>query len=139
MTAAGVPGMPLADLNDWLARREAVFVAQAELERQAHELDTMRTARAAADAALASALRTVARGSESDALAARIVAAESFVQAAEKANAQQGSLADQARQAERGCAGAQAKADLAQAAYDAWQTQWRDALADARLDTTRAP
>ncbi|KVN39960.1 chromosome segregation protein SMC [Burkholderia pyrrocinia] len=136
MTAAGVTGMPLADLNDWLARREAVFVAQAELERQAHELDTMRAARAAAEAALSSALRTVARGSESDALAARVVAAESFVQAAEKANAQQGSLTDQARQAERGCAGAQAKADLAQAAYDAWQTQWRDALADARLTTS---
>ncbi|KVU29832.1 chromosome segregation protein SMC [Burkholderia ubonensis] len=134
-TAAGVPGMPLADMNDWLAKREMVFAAQAEYERQAHELDSTRAARVAAQAALQSALRAVSRDSD-DGLAALIAAAESFVQSAEKSIAQQGSLEDQARQVERARAGAQAKADHAQAAYDAWQAQWRDALADARLTTS---
>ncbi|KVM73654.1 chromosome segregation protein SMC [Burkholderia ubonensis] len=134
-TAAGVPGMPLADMNDWLAKREMVFAAQAEYERQAHELDSTRAARVAAQAALRSALRAVSRDSD-DGLAALIAAAESFVQSAEKSIAQQGSLEDQARQVERARAGAQAKADHAQVAYDAWQAQWRDALADARLTTS---
>ncbi|KWO43384.1 chromosome segregation protein SMC [Burkholderia ubonensis] len=134
-TAAGVPGMPLADMNDWLAKREMVFAAQAEYERQAHELESTRAARVAAQAALQSALRAVSRGSD-DGLAALVAAAESFVQSAEKSIAQQGSLEDQARQVERARAGAQAKADHAQAAYDAWQAQWRDALADARLTTS---
>ncbi|KVN88815.1 chromosome segregation protein SMC [Burkholderia ubonensis] len=134
-TAAGVPGMPLADMNDWLAKREMVFAAQAEYERQAHELESTRAARVAAQAALQSALRAVSRDSN-DGLAALVAAAESFVQSAEKSIAQQGSLEDQARQVERARAGAQAKADHAQAAYDAWQVQWRDALADARLTTS---
>ncbi|KVO19539.1 chromosome segregation protein SMC [Burkholderia ubonensis] len=134
-TAAGVPGMPLADMNDWLAKREMVFAAQAEYERQAHELESTRAARVAAQAALQSALRAVSRDSD-DGLAALVAAAESFVQSAEKSIAQQGSLEDQARQVERARAGAQAKADQAQAAYDAWQAQWRDALADARLTTS---
>ncbi|KVP79490.1 ATP-binding protein [Burkholderia ubonensis] len=134
-TAAGVPGMPLADMNDWLAKREMVFAAQAEYERQAHELESTRAARVAAQAALQSALRAVSRDSD-DGLAALVAAAESFVQSAEKSIAQQGSLEDQARQVERARAGAQAKADHAQAAYDAWQAQWRDALADARLTTS---
>ncbi|PAJ78394.1 ATP-binding protein [Burkholderia ubonensis] len=134
-TAAGVPGMPLADMNDWLAKREMVFAAQAEYERQAHELESTRAARLAAQAALQSALRAVSRGS-GDGLAALVAAAESFVQSAEKSIAQQGSLEDQARQVERARAGAQAKADHAQVAYDAWQAQWRDALADARLTTS---
>ncbi|KVM84582.1 chromosome segregation protein SMC [Burkholderia ubonensis] len=134
-TAAGVPGMPLADMNDWLAKREMVFAAQAEYERQAHELESTRAARVAAEAALQSALRAVSRDSD-DGLATLVAAAESFVQSAEKSIAQQGSLEDQARQVERARAGAQAKADHAQAAYDAWQAQWRDALADARLTTS---
>ncbi|KVT35226.1 ATP-binding protein [Burkholderia ubonensis] len=134
-TAAGVPGMPLADMNDWLAKREMVFAAQAEYERQAHELESTRAARVAAQAALQSALRAVSRDSD-DGLAALVAAAESFVQSAEKSIAQQGSLEDQARQVERARAGAQAKADHAQAAYDAWQAQWREALADARLTTS---
>ncbi|AOI68237.1 ATP-binding protein [Burkholderia ubonensis] len=134
-TAAGVPGMPLADMNDWLAKREMVFAAQAEYERQAHELESTRAARVAAEAALQSALRAVSRGSD-DGLAALVAAAESFVQSAEKSIAQQGSLEDQVRQVERARAGAQAKADHAQVAYDAWQAQWREALADARLTTS---
>ncbi|KVA01867.1 chromosome segregation protein SMC [Burkholderia ubonensis] len=134
-TAAGVPGMPLADMNDWLAKRDMVFAAQAEYERQAHELESTRAARVAAEAALQSALRAVSRGSD-DGLAALVAAAESFVQSAEKSIAQQGSLEDQVRQVERARAGAQAKADHAQVAYDAWQAQWREALADARLTTS---
>ncbi|KUZ63840.1 chromosome segregation protein SMC [Burkholderia ubonensis] len=134
-TAAGVPGMPLADMNDWLAKREMVFAAQAEYERQAHELESTRAARVAAEAALKSALRAVSRGSD-DGLAALVAAAESFMQSAEKSIAQQGSLEDQVRQVERARAGAQAKADHAQVAYDAWQAQWREALADARLTTS---
>ncbi|KUZ66200.1 chromosome segregation protein SMC [Burkholderia ubonensis] len=134
-TAAGVPGMPLADMNDWLAKRDMVFAAQAEYERQAHELESTRAARVAAEAALQSALRAVSRGSD-DGLAALVAAAASFVQSAEKSIAQQGSLEDQVRQVERARAGAQAKADHAQVAYDAWQAQWREALADARLTTS---
>ncbi|KVC68442.1 chromosome segregation protein SMC [Burkholderia ubonensis] len=134
-TAAGVPGMPLADMNDWLVKRDMVFAAQAEYERQAHELESTRAARVAAEAALQSALRAVSRGSD-DGLAALVAAAESFVQSAEKSIAQQGSLEDQVRQVERARAGAQAKADHAQVAYDAWQAQWREALADARLTTS---
>ncbi|AOK14942.1 chromosome segregation protein SMC [Burkholderia cepacia] len=134
-TAAGVPGMPLADMNDWLAKRDAVFAAQAEYERQAHELESTRAARVAAEAALQSTLRAVSRDSD-DGLAALVAAAESFVQSAEKSIAQQGSLEDQVRQVERARAGAQAKADHAQAAYDAWHAQWREALADARLTTS---
>ncbi|MFA8357312.1 AAA family ATPase [Burkholderia ubonensis] len=134
-TAAGVPGMPLADMNDWLAKRDMVFAAQAEYERQAHELESTRAARVAAEAALQSALRAVSRGSD-DGLAALVAAAASFVQSAEKSIAQQGSLEDQVRQVERARAGAQAKADHAQVAYDAWQAQWRVALADARLTTS---
>ncbi|MGU7776319.1 AAA family ATPase [Burkholderia sp. MR1-5-21] len=131
--AAGVPGMPLADMNDWLAKRDAVMTAQATFARLQHEFDETRTARAGAQAALLAALRTVSRGNEADGLAALVVTADSFVQSAEKSIAQKGSLEDQARQAERGCAGAQLKVDHAQAAYDAWQVQWRDALADAKL------
>ncbi|HEF4777499.1 TPA: AAA family ATPase [Burkholderia multivorans] len=43
------------------------------------------------------------------------------------------SLDERAREAERGCATARSRVDQAQSAYDAWQQQWRDALADARL------
>jgi hypothetical protein len=135
---AGVPGMPLADMNEWLAKREAVFVAQVELERQEKELDEARTARAGAQAALLFALRAVSRGSESDGLAALVISAESFVQAAEKSIAQRSSLDDQARQVERARAGAQLKVDHAQDAYDAWNAQWRDALADAKLTSSAA-
>ncbi|MGU7782294.1 AAA family ATPase [Burkholderia sp. PU8-34] len=131
--AAGVPGMPLADMNDWLAKRDAVMTAQATLARLQHEFDETRAARAVAQAALLAALRTVSRGNETDGLPALVVTAESFVQSAEKSIAQKGTLEDQARQAERGCAGAQLKVDHAQAAYDAWHVQWRDALADANL------
>ncbi|RQS63413.1 chromosome segregation protein SMC [Burkholderia sp. Bp8963] len=134
--AAGVPGMPLADMSDWLAKRDAAMTAQATLARLQHEFDETCAARAGAQAALLAALQAVSRGSESEGLAALVVAAESFVQSAEKSIAQKGSLEDQVRQAERGCAGAQLKVDHAQTAYDAWHAQWRDALADAKLTSS---
>ncbi|MGK8206274.1 AAA family ATPase [Burkholderia cenocepacia] len=131
--AAGVPGMPLAAMSDWLAKRDAAFVAQAGLERQRHEFDTTRDARMRAEAALRAALRAVSRGDDADGLAALVATAEAFVQSAEKAIARKDSLEDRAREAERGCATARARAGQAQAAYDAWHAQWRDALADAKL------
>lgn len=80
----------------------------------------------------------MSRGGESDGLAALVAIAETFVQSAEKALAQQGSLEDRAREAERGCATAQSRAGHAQTAYDAWHAQWRDALADAKLSASAA-
>ncbi|HEM7805278.1 ATP-binding protein [Burkholderia cenocepacia] len=135
-TTAAVPGMPLAAMGDWLAKRDAVFAAQAELDRQRREFDAMRAARASAEAALRAALLPVSRGGEADGLAALVAVAETFVQSAEKAAAQKDSLDDRAREAERGCATAQLRADHAQTAYDAWQAQWRDALADAKLSAS---
>ncbi|MBN3785460.1 YhaN family protein [Burkholderia sp. Ac-20353] len=134
--AAGVPGMPLADMSDWLAKRDAAMTAQVTLARLQHEFDETCAARAGAQAVLLAALQTVSRGSEAEGLAALVVAAESFVQSAEKSIAQKGSLEDQVRQAERGCASAQLKIDHAQTAYDAWHAQWRDALADAKLTSS---
>ncbi|MCM3274504.1 hypothetical protein M3691_37980, partial [Paenibacillus elgii] len=96
----------------------------------------MRAARASAEAALRAALLPVSRGGEADGLAALVAVAETFVQSAEKAAAQKDSLDDRAREAERGCATAQLRADHAQTAYDAWQAQWRDALADAKLSAS---
>ncbi|KVN43715.1 chromosome segregation protein SMC [Burkholderia territorii] len=132
-TTAGVPGMPLAAMGDWLAKRDAVFAAQLELDRLSRELAAIRDARTGAEAALRSALRLVSRGGDADGLAALIAIAETFVQSAEKTLAQKDSLEDRAREAERGCATARLRAGHAQAAYDAWQAQWRDALADAKL------
>jgi uncharacterized protein YhaN len=125
--------MPLAAMGDWLAKRDVVFAAQLELDRQRREFETIREARARAEAALRTALRLVSRGSDADGLAALIAIAETFVQSAEKTLAQKDSLEDRAREAERGCATARSRAGQAQAAYDAWQAQWRDALADAKL------
>jgi len=132
-TTAGVPGMPLAAMSDWLAKRDVVFAAQLELDRQRREFEAIREARAGAEATLRTALRLVSRGSDADGLAALIAIAETFVQSAEKTLAQKDSLEDRAREAERGCATARSRAGQAQAAYDAWQAQWRDALADAKL------
>ncbi|EDS99967.1 conserved hypothetical protein [Burkholderia ambifaria IOP40-10] len=132
-TTAGVPGMPLAAMGDWLAKRDVVFAAQLELDRQRREFETIREARADAEAALRAALRLVSRGSDADGLAALIAIAGTFVQSAEKTLAQKDSLEDRAREAERGCATARSRAGQAQAAYDAWQAQWCDALADAKL------
>ncbi|MGS0894483.1 AAA family ATPase [Burkholderia stagnalis] len=132
-TTAGVPGMPLAAMGDWLAKRDAVFAAQTDLERQRHAFAVVRDARAGAESALRAALRTVSRGGDADGLAALVATAESFVQSAEKSIAQQDSLEDRAREAERGCATARARVGHAQATYDAWRAQWCDALADAKL------
>ena len=137
-TTAAVPGMPLAAMGDWLAKRDTVFAAQADLDRLRREFDTIRAARAGAETTLRTALRTVSRGGESDGLAALVAIAETFVQSAEKALAQQDSLEDRAREAERGCATAQSRAVHAQTAYDAWHAQWRAALADAKLSTSAA-
>ncbi|WP_350639795.1 hypothetical protein, partial [Psychrobacter sp. CAL606-MNA-CIBAN-0158] len=89
---------------------DAVFAAQAELDRQRREFDAMRAARASAEAALRAALLPVSRGGEADGLAALVAVAETFVQSAEKAAAQKDSLDDRAREAERGCATAQLRA-----------------------------
>ncbi|WP_175924198.1 ATP-binding protein [Burkholderia latens] len=130
---AGVPGMPLAAMGDWLAKRDTVFAAQVELDRLRREFATIRDARAGAEAALRSALRLVSRGNDADGLAALVAIAETFVQSAEKTLAQKDSLEDRAREAERGCATARSRAGQAQTVYDAWHAQWRDALADAKL------
>ncbi|AJY11355.1 AAA family ATPase [Burkholderia dolosa] len=135
---AGVPGMPLAAMGDWLAKRDAVFAAQADLERQRREFDAIRDARAAAESVLRSALRAVSRGNDGDGLATLVVTAETFVQSAERSLAQQESLEDRVREAERGCATARSRVDVAQTAYDAWHAQWRDALADAKLSASAA-
>ncbi|MBU9299780.1 chromosome segregation protein SMC [Burkholderia multivorans] len=131
--AAGVPGMPLDAMTDWLARRDAVFVAQSDVERLRNERDTLRDTRTRAESALRAALRAVSRGDDAQALDTLVATAETFVQSAEKASARKESLDERAREAERGCATARSRVDQAQSAYDAWQQQWRDALADARL------
>ncbi|MBY4697312.1 AAA family ATPase [Burkholderia latens] len=131
--AAGVPGMPLTAMSDWLAKRDAVFAAQSELDRLRREFAMTREARAAAEAALRSALQLVSRGDGADGLGALVAIAETFVQSAEKTLAQKEGLAERAREAERGCATARSRASQAQTAYDAWHAQWRGALADARL------
>ncbi|MGA3845343.1 AAA family ATPase [Ralstonia nicotianae] len=131
--AAGLPGMPLADMSAWLALREAVFVAQGGLELQQRELADARATRVAAQTALLAALRGVSLGGEPDDLPVLIATAESLIQSAERTAAQKDSLADHSRQVERARSNAQGKLTLAQAAYDGWKEQWRDALEAAKL------
>lgn len=130
---AGVPGMSLAEMAAWLAKREEVFAAVDALELHKSELEGVRKARAVAQSALLAALRAVSLGDEADELPALIATAESFVVSAERGAAQKDSLADQLRQAERSQATAQQKVSAAQSAYDGWKAQWRDALEAAQL------
>ncbi|KVR86986.1 ATP-binding protein [Burkholderia vietnamiensis] len=135
-TAAGVPGMPLAAMNDWLAKRDSVLAAQLELDRQRRELATIRDARTATEHALRAALRAVSRADDADGLAALVAIAETYVQTAEKTLAQKESLEDRVREADRGCATARSRAGQAETAYDAWHAQWLEALADAQLSAS---
>ncbi|AFJ89449.1 hypothetical protein MYA_5101 [Burkholderia sp. KJ006] len=135
-TAAGVPGMPLAAMSDWLAKRDSVLAAQVELDRQRRELATIRDARTATEHALRSALRAVSRGNDADGLAALVAIAETYVQTAEKTLAQKESLEDRVREADRGCATARSRVGQAETAYDAWHAQWLEALADAQLSAS---
>ncbi|OXH83988.1 hypothetical protein CA830_33035, partial [Burkholderia multivorans] len=121
--AAGVPGMPLDAMTDWLARRDAVFAAQSDVERLRNERDTLRDTRTRAESALRAALRVVSRGDDAQGLDTLVATAETFVQSAEKASARKESLDERAREAERGCATARSRVDQAQSAYDAWQQQ----------------
>ncbi|WP_322101512.1 ATP-binding protein [Paraburkholderia sp. J41] len=135
---ANVPGMPLADMSAWLAHRETALAAQADCERRASECEASRAARIAAHAALGEALASVAGIAAQDSLPALIHAAETFVDSARKAAGQREGLEAQLHDARREHEGAQAKLAAAQSAYETWQSQWRDALAQANLDARAA-
>jgi len=137
-SAAQLPGMPLADMGAWLANREAALAAQSERERRASELEARRAARVAAHAALLEALQPVAQANEGDALTTLIGAAEAVEQSAQKRAAQRESLEAQLRDADRANESAQSRLAIEQDAYAKWQTQWREALAQANLGTRAA-
>ncbi|SDB91574.1 ATP-binding protein [Paraburkholderia lycopersici] len=136
--AAQLPGMPFADMGAWLAGREAVLAAQSERDRRAGELDERRAARTAAHAALLEALRAVSSANEGDVLMTLIGAAENFELSAQKSAVQRESLQSQLRDAERAHESAQSRLAIEQEAYEKWQTQWRDALAQANLGARAA-
>ncbi|WP_246791884.1 YhaN family protein [Burkholderia perseverans] len=135
--AAGLPGMALADLGDWLGRRETALAAQRTVDQQTRELDSLRAERAGAQQALAAALLAAAPGADADLDADRLSqwlgAAEAFVQAAERAVAQRGNLDARVTEAEQARATAAARVERAQRDHDKWDEQWRAALAEARL------
>ncbi|MFT0170269.1 AAA family ATPase [Paraburkholderia mimosarum] len=136
--AAQLPGMRLADMGAWLANRETALAAHSERERRASELETRRAARVAAHRTLLEALRPVALANEGDALATLIGAAEAFVQSAQKSAVQRESLEAQLREVERANESAQSRLAIEQDAYEKWQTQWREALAQANLGARAA-
>lgn len=133
-----LPGMPLADMGAWLANREAALTAQGECDRRASELEAHRSARAAAHTALLEALRPVAHANEGDALTTLTGVAETFVQSAQKSAVQREGLEAQLRDAERAGDAAQSRLAIEQDAYGMWQTQWREALAQANLGARAA-
>ncbi|TDQ97610.1 ATP-binding protein [Paraburkholderia silvatlantica] len=135
---AQLAGLPLADMSAWLANREAALNAQGECDRRASELEARRAARIAAHAALFETLRPVAPANEDDALATLIGKAETVVQSAQKSAVQREGLEAQIRDAERASASAQARLTIEQEAYAKWQTQWREALAQANLGARAA-
>ncbi|QGZ65045.1 ATP-binding protein [Paraburkholderia acidisoli] len=135
---AKVPGMPLADMSAWLAHREAALAAHAECERREAAYAQSRAAREAAHAALVDALANVPGIDRADALPTLVNATDTYVQAAQKNAGQRESLEAQWRDAEREHEGAQTRRHAAQSAYEAWQAQWREALAQANLDARAA-
>jgi uncharacterized protein YhaN len=137
-SGAQLPGMPLADMGAWIANREAALAAQSERDRRASELDERRAARHAAHAALFEAQRAVSGADENDALSTLIGKAESFVVSAQKSAVQREGLDAQLRDAERASDAAQSKLKIEQDAYEKWQTQWREALAQANLGARAA-
>ncbi|HKT93860.1 MAG TPA: chromosome segregation protein SMC, partial [Paraburkholderia sp.] len=135
---AQLPGMPLADMGAWLANREAALNAQSESDRRASELEARRAARIAAHAALLETLRPVAQANENDALTTLIGVADTVVQSAQKSAVQREGLEAQIRDVERASDSAQSRLTIEQDAYTKWQTQWREAIAQANLGTRAA-
>lgn len=133
----GVPGMPLADMPDWLGKRDVALTADAALRQRESELNAEQQAYARAAQALADALRaeSVDLGDMGDTLdlPALVVTAAAHVQRMDAARSQQDSLAKQISQAESALHTLKLKAQQADAAFEAWQQQWLQAVQDARL------
>lgn len=130
---SGVPGMALADMTAWVAKRDEVLSQHSTLEHHREDLAAIQQACADATAKLIEALKSVSMTHSSQDLPALIAAAESFVLEAERALAREESLNDQQLLAERAQTDAQSKLDRAEAAYATWKAQWDAALKAANL------
>lgn len=138
MEDAGLPGMPLDDMADWLGKREAALAADTVVRQREDEFHAEREACAAAARALAVALKAASVSlvglDDTDDLPALVATAAAYVQKADAAHARQSNLVQQTVQAETALAALNARAVRAAEAFEAWQRQWRQALADASLE-----
>ena len=134
---AGLDGMQLEEIADWLAKREkALAAASVEQEAQAG-LDLVVGNVAEARRKLANALRESALPvAELDGLSELCVQAEAFIQANDSAKVRHETLSAQLRAAQA-LEGTLKQATVdARAAADRWKTDWSTALAVAGLPAT---
>lgn len=134
---AGVPGMALGDMPDWLGKRDAALAADAVLRQRESELNTEQHAYGQATQALATALKAesinVAGMADANDLPTLVATASAHVQGMDAARLQQVSVAQQIAQAETTLRTLKARAEHADTAFEAWQQQWQQALNDAGL------
>ena len=132
--AAGLDGMPLEDIADWLAKREKVVTAAAAEQEAQAGLNLTEGNVAESRLRLANALRETALAvAEVDGLSELCVQAEAFIQATDSAQVRHETLSAQLRAAQALEATLKQATVDAQAAVDRWKAGWSTALAGAGL------
>jgi len=137
-TAAGLPGMPLADLSAWRAHRKAALDAHATAAAKAEELAAERDAAQAAAQRLHAALSSPSWSSATE-LGTLCASAEQLLHEYHASQAAATALVQQIGEAEHELAHqAQLLQQRATALQD-WDTRWQAALGAARLDRAATP
>jgi len=139
LSSAGLDGMPLEDLPDWLAKRDAALTAHEALAQRRREHAEEIKAVAASRVAIARALAGVGiAAGEQDDLAVLAARAAAYIGSADAARARKEELVQSVKKAERALLAAQAAADSAAKEYEEWTRQWDAALAAAGLSMASA-
>ena len=139
LVSAGLGRMPLEDVPEWLAKREAALLAHATLGQLKRDLDDELHAAARTRSAIVSSLATVGKASaESEDLATLTARVTAYIGAADTARTRKDELAQLVVKSERALAAAKAAAMTITEVFQEWQSQWIAALDAAGLGAASA-
>lgn len=131
---ARLTGIRLAELPEWLDKRDAVLAQEAQVRQQSRELEAEETIYHRCMAALHEALITAhITVTNTNDLASLILAASNFSDSTSSAHSKRESLEQQLTNAERALKTLTNKANVASDAYKAWEEQWTTAISMAKL------
>lgn len=134
MEKAGLSGMALDDIADWMAKREAVFTSDEEFYQNKQKLIDEQAEYRKAQEALASALVHAGfKSSVTEDLASLASAAADIVRTMDSSRAQKEALEQQIEQTDRALKTLTAKKEQAESTYGQWEEQWQQALLEAKL------